>query len=152
MLDINAIGKKIHDLRINANYNQDQIADALYVSRQAVSRWELGQTLPSVDNLIELCKLFRISFEEILCLDEPILIDPDNIFQGHDRAFIIQNIISGKIEVDLSTVFYQFSDMERMTILKHIKNNHLKTDINSLWYRLTPTEMSYLGGKKYNEY
>ena len=64
MLDFQAIGAKIHMLRIKHEYKQEYLADLLYVSRQAVSRWELGQTLPSIDNLVQLCKLFNTSFEE----------------------------------------------------------------------------------------
>ncbi len=43
MLDFQAIGAKIHMLRIKHEYKQEYLADLLYVSRQAVSRWELGQ-------------------------------------------------------------------------------------------------------------
>ncbi|MDD4124046.1 MAG: helix-turn-helix transcriptional regulator [Bacilli bacterium] len=146
MLDSSAIGKKIHELRVISNYSQDQIAEILYVTRQAVSRWELGQTLPSIDNLIELSKLFNVSFEEILCMNDEAVIDNNNIFAGHNRAFIVKSIINGKIEVDLAKVFYQFSDEERMQILSALKSKKLQTNIKCLKVRLTPTELDYLLG------
>ena len=49
MLDFQAVGEQIHKLRVRNGYSQDGLAEVLYVTRQAVSRWELGQTLPSVD-------------------------------------------------------------------------------------------------------
>jgi len=85
MLDFQAVGKQIHNLRVNNGYSQDGLAEILYVTRQAVSRWELGQTLPSVDNLAELCKLFHVSFEEILCMGQPSDFEADDLFKGHSR-------------------------------------------------------------------
>ncbi|MDD3383862.1 MAG: helix-turn-helix transcriptional regulator [Bacilli bacterium] len=149
MLDSSAIGKKIHELRLMNKYNQDQIAEMLYVTRQAVSRWELGQTLPSIDNLIELSKMFNVSFEEILCMNDEAVIDSHNIFAGHNRSFVIKSIINGKIDVDLAKVFYQFSDEERMQILSALKNKKLQTDIKCLKVKLTPTELDYLLGGEY---
>lgn len=144
MLDSYAIGNKIRDLRVANQYNQDKLAEILFVSRQAVSRWELGLTLPSVDNLIELSKIFKISFEEILCMNEPVILDEENIFVGHDRHFIIKKIIENKLEVDLFDVFYQFSNSERLIVLKAIKNNKIKASLPRLWVKLTPEEQKYL--------
>jgi transcriptional regulator with XRE-family HTH domain len=144
MLDSYVIGNKIRDLRVENHFNQDQIAELLYVSRQAVSRWELGLTLPSVDNLIELSRLFHLSFEEILCMDEDVKIDESNIFIGHDRGFIVRSIIEGKLAVDLPEVFYQFSRPERMQILKALKEKKVRSHLSRLWVRLTPEEQKYL--------
>ncbi|MDD3126546.1 MAG: helix-turn-helix transcriptional regulator [Candidatus Izemoplasmatales bacterium] len=144
MLDFYTIGNKIRDLRVANQYNQDQIAEKLFVSRQAVSRWELGQTLPSVDNLIELSRIFRISFEEILCMNEPVVFEETNIFAGHDRNFIVKKIIEGDIQVDLAAVFYQFSNAERLVVLKAIKSGKMKSSWTHLWVKLTPEEQKYL--------
>ena len=62
MLDCIAVGKKIQKYRMKYHYNQEQLAELLYVSRQAVSRWELGQAVPTIDNMIELTRLFEVSF------------------------------------------------------------------------------------------
>lgn len=48
----------------------DSLAELLGVSHRAVSRWELGMAVPTVDNLVELCDLFEVSFEQLLCLDK----------------------------------------------------------------------------------
>ena len=109
MLDFQAVGKQIHNLRVQNGFSQDGLAEVLYVTRQAVSRWELGQTLPSVDNLAELCRLFRVSFEELLCMGRPTEFAEDDLFRGHSREFVVDGIINGKLNVKLPEVLYQFS-------------------------------------------
>jgi len=147
MLDFMAIGNKIRELRVEHHFSQDQIAEMLYVSRQAVSRWELGQTLPSVDNLIELSTLFHLPFEEILCMNKVVTIDPSDLFLGHDRMFVIKKILDGSLKVHLPDVFYRFSNAERMIVLKAIENGTYQTDNNRLWVKLMPEEQKYLQKK-----
>ncbi|MCR4911049.1 MAG: phosphoglucosamine mutase [Bacilli bacterium] len=60
------IGEKITHLRIVNNISQEQLADALKVSRQSVSKWESGESLPQIDKVIELCTLFKISADELI--------------------------------------------------------------------------------------
>ncbi len=153
MLDAKAIGNKLKQLRTENSFSQDHLSELLYVSRQAISRWELGQALPTVDNLIELIKLYRVSLEELLCMNDEVHINKDNIFKGHDRGFIIRSIISGRISVQLDKVFYLMSDEERLLLLKAVKENRLGVDKRRLWVKLTPEEQKYLGhgGMSYYE-
>ena len=149
MLDFQAVGEKIHNLRVDKGYSQDEMAELLFVSRQAISRWELGLTLPSVDNLAELCKMFGVTFEELLCLGQPVSFEEDDIFKGHSRNFVVQSIITGKLQVNLPNVFYRFSPSERTVLLKAVKEKKIATDINELSVKLTESEKLYLfgGGK-----
>ena len=59
------IGYKLKELRIKHNYTQEQLAEKLYISRQAISRWEQGISLPDYDTLIKLCNLYCISLDEL---------------------------------------------------------------------------------------
>ncbi|MGL4736252.1 MAG: helix-turn-helix transcriptional regulator [Cellulosilyticaceae bacterium] len=52
--------------RIACNMTQEFVAEAIGVSRQAVSKWENGTSDPSTSNLIALARLFKISTEELL--------------------------------------------------------------------------------------
>ena len=56
------------ELRKNAGYSQNQVADELHVTRQAVSRWESGDTTPSVDKLKTLARIYGVSLDW-LCSD-----------------------------------------------------------------------------------
>ena len=60
------IGEKIMYLRISKDISQEQLAEALSVSRQSVSKWELGQALPQIDKVIQLADFFCISTDELL--------------------------------------------------------------------------------------
>lgn len=60
------IYEKIRDLRSKNGLSQEALAEKLGVSRQAVSKWELGQTLPEVDKVIMMSKLFSVTTDEIL--------------------------------------------------------------------------------------
>lgn len=57
---------KLQKLRKENNYSQEQLADILNISRQAVSKWESGTTYPETDKFIELSRLFNVSIDYML--------------------------------------------------------------------------------------
>ena len=61
-----SLGEVLKQHRTDRNMTQEFVAEAIGVSRQAVSKWENGTTDPSTSNLIALAKLFEISAEELL--------------------------------------------------------------------------------------
>ena len=61
-----SLGEAIKTHRTECKMTQEFVAEAVGVSRQAVSKWESGTTDPSTSNLIALAKLFHISPEEFL--------------------------------------------------------------------------------------
>ncbi len=56
----------IFDLRTKHGLSQDELAEKLYVTRQAVSRWETGETVPNTETLKLLSKLFDVSINTLL--------------------------------------------------------------------------------------
>lgn len=60
------LGNKLYELRKKSGLSQEALADKLGVSRQAVSKWECGESLPDTDNLITISKLFEISLDELV--------------------------------------------------------------------------------------
>lgn len=60
------ISKIIKEARIKKGMTQQQLADSVYVTRQTISKWELGSSDPNTSNLIALSKLYKISPEELL--------------------------------------------------------------------------------------
>lgn len=57
---------KLPKLRKANNITQEQLADMLGVSRQAVSKWESGLSIPDMEKIIEMCKIFKCPIEELL--------------------------------------------------------------------------------------
>lgn len=67
-MQIGEIGKGIAEKRKQAGLSQEELARRLGLTRQAVSRWESGAALPTVDNLVELARVLEVSVDELLQL------------------------------------------------------------------------------------
>lgn len=61
-----ALGDKLSKLRKENNYTQEQLAEVLGVSRQAISKWESGVTYPETEKLIRISELFHCSVDYLL--------------------------------------------------------------------------------------
>lgn len=66
------IADRLIKLRKEHGYSQEELADKLGLSRQAVSKWERAEASPDTDNLICLAKLYGVSLDELLDTDEDI--------------------------------------------------------------------------------
>lgn len=60
------LGEKILTLRKRSQMSQEQLADRLGVSRQSVSKWELGEAAPDVGNLVAIGEVFGVSLDALL--------------------------------------------------------------------------------------
>lgn len=79
------IANKLVELRKKHNLSQEELAEKLGISRQAVSKWERAESSPDTDNLIALAKLYNVSLDELLLnednkndeleVDEPEVVD-----------------------------------------------------------------------------
>lgn len=69
---------RLCELRKQHGYSQEDLANKLGVSRQAVSKWERSESSPDTDNLIELAKLYGISLDELLNGDDALDIINEN--------------------------------------------------------------------------
>ena len=58
--------EKLHELRKNKNLTQEELAEVLYVSRTAVSKWESGRGYPNIDSLKDISKFFDVSIDDLL--------------------------------------------------------------------------------------
>lgn len=67
-MQMDQIGQGIADRRKQMGLSQEELARKIGVTRQAVSRWEIGSALPSVDNMVELSRTLDISMDELLQL------------------------------------------------------------------------------------
>ena len=61
--------EKLQELRKKRNMTQEELAEALFVSRTAVSKWESGKGYPSIDSLKEISAFFQISIDDLLSGD-----------------------------------------------------------------------------------
>lgn len=75
--------EKLFTLRTQSGFSQEVLAEKLSVSRQAVSKWETGPTLPETDKLIAISNLFNVSIDSLL-IDSINL----NTFESMDRVLV----------------------------------------------------------------
>ena len=66
------IANKLVELRKKNGLSQEELADKLGLSRQAVSKWERAESSPDTDNLICLAKLYNVSLDDLLNTDETL--------------------------------------------------------------------------------
>ena len=67
-------GKKLQELRKSRNLTQEELSEALYVSRTAISKWESGRGYPNIDSLKEISSFFDVSIDELLSSEKLITI------------------------------------------------------------------------------
>lgn len=82
------LSEKLQALRRQKGLTQEELAQALYVSRTAVSKWESGRGYPSIDSLKAISRFFSVSIDELLSGGEALTIaEEDNrVKQRHFRG------------------------------------------------------------------
>ena len=65
-MDLIKIGKFIADCRKDKKITQEQLAEKLYITDRAVSKWERGLSLPDADKMLDLCNILDINVNELL--------------------------------------------------------------------------------------
>ncbi|MBE5817245.1 MAG: helix-turn-helix transcriptional regulator [Clostridiales bacterium] len=91
------IGKKLKEARENAGLTQDQVAEAIMVSRQTVSNWENSKSLPDIISILKFSDLYKISVDELLKSDKNVQkkIEKDtNIASTNKSVILITTIIT----------------------------------------------------------
>lgn len=64
------LGKKIYRLRKLSGMTQEQLAEKLSISRQTLSKWENGSSMPDVESVVRISALFQVSLDELLLEEE----------------------------------------------------------------------------------
>lgn len=94
-----ALSEKLYTLRKKSGLSQEQLAEQLSVSRQAISKWESGQSVPESDKLIVISNYFNVSLDYLLKeeVEQPTTtekLDAETSVQANDRARWLLGIIT----------------------------------------------------------
>ena len=110
------LSEKIQKLRKEHNLTQEQLAELLFVSRTAVSKWETGRGMPSMESLQMIARLFNITLDDLLRAQEVITIaeneNKENISRfaslvdGIFNITAIVGLLLPLYKVELNNVFY----------------------------------------------
>lgn len=68
MLINNEFGIKLSKLRKERKLTQEELGELLAINGKSVSKWERGITMPSVENILKICVLFRVSSDELFLI------------------------------------------------------------------------------------
>ncbi len=60
------IGEKIFYLRTSKGFSQEEMADELKISRQTISKWELGMAVPDTDKIVAISRMFKVTTDFLL--------------------------------------------------------------------------------------
>ncbi|MBQ2546214.1 MAG: helix-turn-helix transcriptional regulator, partial [Clostridia bacterium] len=82
--------KKLQELRKNSGLTQEELAEQLFVSRTAISKWESGRGYPSIDSLKEIARFFSVTVDELICTEEILSAaeEEKQAFAGRTVSFI----------------------------------------------------------------
>ena len=95
--------EKLQELRKRKGITQEELAESLYVSRTAVSKWESGRGYPNIESLKAVAKFFGITIDELLSGDELLTIAEQDT---KDKEMHLRDIAFGML--DLSVVMFFF--------------------------------------------
>ena len=102
--------EKLQELRKQKNITQEDLAQALYVSRTAISKWESGRGYPNIDSLKSIAKFFSISVDELLSGDELLTLAEADTKQKETR---LRDLVFGLLDVRSR------QDGELVCVLRH---------------------------------
>lgn len=110
------LGDNIYTLRTKKNMSQGDLADALNVSRQSVSKWENNSAVPELEKLLKMSELFEVSLDELVgrsapkqkAADESAPTVQQVIIQTHPRPFSTRKIL-GVVLICLGLIFLPYA-------------------------------------------
>lgn len=74
--------EKLKDLRKHKGISQEQLAEKIYVSRQAITKWESGNGLPDIENLIAISSLFNESLDSLLSEEKSLITKNEFLYES----------------------------------------------------------------------
>ena len=94
---------KIQELRKSKNMTQEELAEKLFVSRAAISKWESGRGYPSIDSLKELSKFFDVSLDDLLSNDELLSVAENDQQVKSNKT---KDLVFGLLDISLLLFFF----------------------------------------------
>ena len=94
--------EKLQELRKQKGLTQEELAEILFVSRTAVSKWESGRGMPSIESLKAISKFFAVTLDDLLSSEELLVIAEDD---HKKKEMHIRDMIYGLIDCSMALLF-----------------------------------------------
>lgn len=105
--------EKLQLIRKNKGLTQEELAEKLTVSRQAVAKWESGQAYPDISNLIQISNLFHVTVD-YLVRDQECMVSLSN-----DSATDLDKLIAFRLEANVNTYAASMNETESTRLDSH---------------------------------
>ena len=107
--------EKLQELRKNKGLTQEELAQKLYVSRTAISKWESGRGYPNIESLKSIASFFQISLDELLSSDAVLTIAEE---EQKQRQNAFQDRIFGLLDLCMAMLLFMpfFADRTQETL------------------------------------
>ena len=95
--------EKLQELRKRKGLTQEELAEALYVSRTAISKWESGRGYPNIDSLKAIAKFFSVTIDALLSGEEVLTIAEEDQKQ---KESLLRDMVFGLLDLSAAIVFF----------------------------------------------
>ena len=95
--------EKLQELRKQKGLTQEELAEALYVSRAAISKWESGRGYPNIDSLKAIATFFSVTIDELLSSEEVLTIAEND---GKQKEAHLRDLVFGLLDVSVAMAFF----------------------------------------------
>ena len=86
---------KLYELRKQKGFSQEELANRLNVSRQTISKWEVGESTPDMEKLVAISDLFEISLDELVLNKVPEKAEPsEQVVKSELYSDIKENVLT----------------------------------------------------------
>ena len=99
--------EKLQELRKSKGLTQEELAEVLFVSRTAISKWESGRGYPSIDSLKEISRFFSVTIDDLICSDEMITV------AENDKREFVSSFGYPSGDIDVYTRLWQWTGFFR---------------------------------------
>ena len=95
--------EKLQKLRKDKGMTQEELAQILYVSRTAISKWESGRGYPSIESLKAIAKFFSVTIDELLSGEEIITIAEED---NKNRETDLRSLVYSMLDLSVALLFF----------------------------------------------
>ena len=95
--------EKLQELRKQKGLTQEELAEKLFVSRTAVSKWESGRGYPNIDSLKAMAKFFGVTVDELLSGDEVLTIAEEESRKSKGN---LRDSVCGLLDISVALFFF----------------------------------------------
>ena len=95
--------EKLQELRKQRGLTQEELAESLYVSRTAISKWESGRGYPNIDSLKAISKFFSVTIDELLSGEEALTIAEEDQKQ---KEVYLRDMVFGLLDLSVAIFFF----------------------------------------------